>query len=100
MPTKAKAIPGVVNVVQVPSGVAVIAKGFWPAKLGREKLEITWDDGPGRAIFPPSRCANNFPRCRKLPALSREKSVTLPLLSRAPRRPSPPSTKFLISRTA
>lgn len=44
---KAKAIPGVVNVVQVPSGVAVIAKGFWPAKLGRAKLEITWDEGPG-----------------------------------------------------
>ncbi len=46
----AQAIPGVVNVVQVPSGVAVIAKGFWPAKLGREKLEITWDDGPGVAL--------------------------------------------------
>ncbi len=46
----AKAIPGVVNVVQVPSGVAVIAHGFWPAKLGREKLEITWDDGPGAAV--------------------------------------------------
>jgi isoquinoline 1-oxidoreductase beta subunit len=47
---KAKAIPGVVNVVQVPSGVAVIAKGFWPAKLGREKLEITWDEGPGAGL--------------------------------------------------
>src|SRR3984893_6711697 len=47
---KAKAIPGVVDVVQVPSGVAVIAKGFWPAKLGREKLEITWDEGPGAAV--------------------------------------------------
>jgi isoquinoline 1-oxidoreductase subunit beta len=47
---KARAIPGVVNVVQVPSGVAVIAKGFWPAKLGREKLEITWDEGPGAAV--------------------------------------------------
>jgi len=47
---KARGIAGVVNVVQVPSGVAVIAKGFWPAKLGREKLEITWDDGPGAAI--------------------------------------------------
>jgi isoquinoline 1-oxidoreductase beta subunit len=47
---QAKAIPGVVDVVQVPSGVAVIAKGFWPAKLGREKLEINWDDGPGAAI--------------------------------------------------
>lgn len=43
---KAKAIAGVKNVVQVPSGVAVIATGFWPAKLGREALEIKWDDGP------------------------------------------------------
>jgi isoquinoline 1-oxidoreductase beta subunit len=47
---KARAVPGVVNVVQVPSGVAVIAKGFWPAKLGREKLEISWDDGPGEGV--------------------------------------------------
>ena len=43
---KTKAVMGVKNVVQVPSGVAVIASGFWPAKLGREKLEINWDDGP------------------------------------------------------
>jgi isoquinoline 1-oxidoreductase beta subunit len=38
-------IPGVKAVVQVPSGVAVIADGFWPAKQGREKLKINWDDG-------------------------------------------------------
>lgn len=43
---KAKAVPGVKDVVQVPSGVAVIANGFWPAKLGRERLEVTWDEGP------------------------------------------------------
>src|SRR5580658_3969482 len=47
---KARAVPGVVNVVQVPSGIAVAAKGFWPAKLGREKLEITWDNGPGASL--------------------------------------------------
>ncbi len=47
---KAKAVPGVKNVVQIPSGVAVIAKGFWPAKLGRDKLEISWDDGPNAAL--------------------------------------------------
>jgi isoquinoline 1-oxidoreductase subunit beta len=29
--------------VQVPTGVAVIAERFWPAKLGREKLKITWE---------------------------------------------------------
>ncbi|NVE01819.1 xanthine dehydrogenase family protein molybdopterin-binding subunit [Massilia sp. BJB1822] len=46
--SKAKAIPGVVDVLQVPtdrggSGVAVIANGYWPAKQGREALEIEWD---------------------------------------------------------
>jgi len=41
----AERVPGVKAVVQVPTGVAVIAERFWPAKLGREKLKITWDDG-------------------------------------------------------
>jgi isoquinoline 1-oxidoreductase beta subunit len=42
--TAAKAIAGVVDVKQVPTGVAVYAKGFWPAKMGREALKISWDD--------------------------------------------------------
>jgi len=65
---QAKAILGVVNVVQVPSGVAVIAKGFWPAKLGREKLEITWDDGPGAALSTVEMRAN-FSTLSKTPGL-------------------------------
>jgi isoquinoline 1-oxidoreductase subunit beta len=40
----ASAVPGVVKVVQVPRGIAVIAKGFWAAKEGREALKIEWDD--------------------------------------------------------
>lgn len=40
---KAKAIKGVVNVVQIPSGVAVLADTFWNAKKGRDALEIDWD---------------------------------------------------------
>ncbi len=38
-------IKGVRAVQQVPSGLAVIADRFWPAKLGRDKLKISWDDG-------------------------------------------------------
>src|SRR5713101_1120348 len=38
-------IKGVRAVQQVPSGVAVIADRFWPAKLGRDKLKISWDEG-------------------------------------------------------
>jgi isoquinoline 1-oxidoreductase beta subunit len=40
----AGAVPGVVKVVQVPRGVAVVAKSFWAAKLGREALSVVWDD--------------------------------------------------------
>jgi isoquinoline 1-oxidoreductase subunit beta len=65
---KAREIPGVVNVVEVPSGVAVIAKGFWPAKLGREKLQITWDDGPGAALSTIEMRAN-FSALSKTPGL-------------------------------
>ena len=43
---KAKAVKGVEQVVQVPSGVAVVAKNFWSAKLGRDALKIEWDNGP------------------------------------------------------
>jgi len=43
---KAKAVKGVRDVVQIDRGVAVVADGFWPAKLGREALDIAWDEGP------------------------------------------------------
>jgi len=42
---KARAIAGVKGVYQVPAGVAVVADGFWPAKLGRDALVIEWDEG-------------------------------------------------------
>ena len=47
---QARKVPGVKDVVQVPSGIAVVANGFWPAKLGREKLEIKWDDGANATL--------------------------------------------------
>lgn len=40
----ALAVRGVVDVKQVPSGVAVYAQGMWPALKGREKLRVTWDE--------------------------------------------------------
>src|SRR5205823_5722497 len=40
-----KAVPGVVSVVTVPSGVAVLGEHFWAAKLGRDALELLWDGG-------------------------------------------------------
>jgi len=42
--SKTRAIKGVVDVVQIPQGVAVLAKDTWSAKLGRDALVVTWDD--------------------------------------------------------
>ena len=42
--TKAKAIKGVVDVVQIPQGVAVLATDTWSAKKGRDALAVDWDD--------------------------------------------------------
>jgi isoquinoline 1-oxidoreductase subunit beta len=36
-------VPGVVEVVQVPSGVAVLAKDTWAAMRGRDALRVRWD---------------------------------------------------------
>jgi len=46
----AKAVPGVRHVIQIERGVAVVADGFWPARLGRQALEIDWDEGPLAAL--------------------------------------------------
>jgi isoquinoline 1-oxidoreductase beta subunit len=42
--TAAKAVSGVVDVVQIPRGVAVVARDMWSAKKGRDALQITWDE--------------------------------------------------------
>jgi isoquinoline 1-oxidoreductase beta subunit len=44
--TAALKVPGVEQVVQVPSGVAVVASNAWTARLGRAALETDWDLGP------------------------------------------------------
>src|SRR6267154_5416914 len=42
--TKAKAVPGVIDVVQIPRGVAVVGRDMWSAKKGREALVVSWDE--------------------------------------------------------
>ncbi|WP_354681079.1 xanthine dehydrogenase family protein molybdopterin-binding subunit [Cupriavidus plantarum] len=51
---KALAIKGVRDVMLVPvdrggTGLAVVADGFWPAKQGRDALQIEWEDAGSRA---------------------------------------------------
>ncbi|HLN59152.1 MAG TPA: molybdopterin cofactor-binding domain-containing protein, partial [Thermoanaerobaculia bacterium] len=42
---KAKSVPGVVRVVEVSTGVAVVARNTWSALSGREALDVAWDEG-------------------------------------------------------
>lgn len=41
----AKKSAGVKHVLQIKSGVAVVADGYWNAMQAREKLKIKWDEG-------------------------------------------------------
>lgn len=41
----ALAVPGVRQVVAIPTGVVVAADGFWAAKQGRDALSVEWDAG-------------------------------------------------------
>jgi isoquinoline 1-oxidoreductase beta subunit len=43
----AKAMPGVLDVVQLPDGVAVVANTYWAAVKARRALKIDWDKGEG-----------------------------------------------------
>ena len=40
----AQGLPGVVGIVTIPTGVAVIARDTWIAMKAREALKITWDE--------------------------------------------------------
>jgi isoquinoline 1-oxidoreductase beta subunit len=43
----ARAVPGVIDVRQIPSGVAVLATNTWAARRGRDALEVEWNAGAG-----------------------------------------------------
>jgi isoquinoline 1-oxidoreductase beta subunit len=42
--TQTLTVKGVQKVVEIPSGVAVVADDFWSAKLGRDALSVSWDE--------------------------------------------------------
>lgn len=54
----AREVPGVVDVLEVEHGVAVIATNTWAAFQGRQALKITWDEGP--------RAGNSTPGLRAM----------------------------------
>jgi isoquinoline 1-oxidoreductase beta subunit len=47
---KTRSMPGVVDVVQIPDGVAVVADSYWHARQARAELKVDWDEGPGATL--------------------------------------------------
>ncbi len=64
--TKARNMPGVHKIAQVPTGVAVIADTFWHAKTAREALQINWDEGPMKG-FDTAKMMQQFREMAKTP---------------------------------
>src|SRR5467141_775192 len=69
-------VPGVKAVKEVPSGVAVIAERFWPAKLGRDKLVVEWDLGPNAGMST-EQMTRDFAELAKSPGVVAKKTGDL-----------------------
>jgi isoquinoline 1-oxidoreductase beta subunit len=41
---EAKKVPGVVDVFEIPTGIAVVAQNTFAARMGREALKLEWDE--------------------------------------------------------
>jgi isoquinoline 1-oxidoreductase beta subunit len=43
-------LPGVIDVVPIPNGVAVVAKQYWQARQALQSLKVNFDDGPNASL--------------------------------------------------
>ncbi len=93
----ARKVPGVVSVVEIPSGigpggetraVGVLARNTWSAIQGREALRVTWDEGPNADL---SSAQIEKTLLEKVSAPAPEGSLvvyyTMPFLSHSPMEP-------------
>ena len=56
--TEAKKVAGVVEVYQIPTGVAVVAQNTWAARKGREALKVSWDEAGAEKASSDTLAAN------------------------------------------
>jgi len=84
--SKAKGVKGVEQVVQVPSGVAVVASNFWSAKLGRDALTVDWDPGPGATLDSAALVKSYRETARTKGTVAAEKGDAETALSKASKR--------------
>jgi isoquinoline 1-oxidoreductase beta subunit len=83
---RAKAVPGVRHVVQIERGVAVVADGFWPAKKGREALEVVWEEGPLATLGSHAQHEQYAELAKKPGAVARKEGDAATALGKAARK--------------
>ena len=98
----ALAVPGVVKVVAVPSGIAVVARSTWAAFQGREKLAARFAAGPNGVVdsaeiarrlatapvlAKPARADGDFEKAYAVAARKLEAVFDVPLLAHATMEP-------------
>ncbi|HEY2804554.1 MAG TPA: molybdopterin cofactor-binding domain-containing protein, partial [Gemmatimonadales bacterium] len=84
--TAARAVPGVRQVVEIPSGVAVLADGYWAAKKGREALRIEWDEGANASLSSASLRARWAELAKQPGVVARHEGDSAAALASAARR--------------
>ena len=87
--SKAKAIKGVIEVLEVPTdrggrGLVVIADGYWPAKQGRDALIVEWDSSAVEKISSEKQFAD-YKALAQTPGLAVKKADISPLAT-APKK--------------
>jgi len=81
----ARRIKGVVDVKQVPSGIAVLATNTWAARRGCEALEIDWDE-QGNGSLSTAAISARYRELAQTPGLeAKESGKTLEVLASAER---------------
>jgi isoquinoline 1-oxidoreductase beta subunit len=70
--TEARTIRDVLAIEQIPEGVAIVAKSFWSAKQAREKLQVSWEDGPN-AILSTEQMLADFSKQSATPGIIAKK---------------------------
>jgi isoquinoline 1-oxidoreductase beta subunit len=84
--TKAKAIPGVKDVIQTPRGVAVIADNTWAAMQGKKALSVQFDEGAGATVSSATIRASFVQRASEAGAVARKEGDAQAALAKAAKK--------------
>jgi isoquinoline 1-oxidoreductase subunit beta len=81
--SKAKALPGVKDVIQISTGIAVVADNTWTAFQGKKALVVTWDEGPNVGVTSESIFKTLEERAEKPGVVSRKEGDAASALTSA-----------------